>query len=407
MKRLQMKYMLLMMCLFATAILCAAAPSLFGQDARQPALVRGYFTYLPLRGVTPEEIRSQAAAATTIPLWDYHNILSPVDGVQYSGRMVGRSPFFHGSRTTNISTYVVPVIINITNADRSVSVFDPTANDPNCSPAGSPLFLFQHSPIFQSTDFVMGGIDMGVTQYVDAFQRANFWGANVSITGNRYHTMLSPVTTVGSVTVNVPMGSGITVDATQFQGGCGNLGIIDMTWFDPYVQSTIIPSVAGQGVAPTTFPILLLSNVVMSQGPPAPPPGSYVLGYHASFSMGGPIQTYSPLEYDTTGIFPAGNDISIPSHEIGEWMDDPTGTNQTPLWGHIGQQSGCQNNLEVGDPLTNTLFPTVSTASFLVPYHPQELAFFSWFFRQSPSIGAGGVYSNSSTFTTGAGPVCM
>jgi len=39
-------------------------------------------------------------------------------------------------------------------------------------------------------------------------------------------------------------------------------------------------------------------------------------------------------------------------------------------------------------------------------YSLQELAFFSWFFRQSPSLGTAGKYSDAGTFTTSAGPVC-
>jgi hypothetical protein len=94
------------------------------------------------------------------------------------------------------------------------------------------------------------------------------------------------------------------------------------------------------------------------------------------------------------------------SHEIGEWMDDPIGNNSTPLWGHTGQVSGCQNNLEVGDPLSGTDFPQL-LATNGVTYHPQELAFFSWFFRQSPSLGVNGWYSDNGTFTQDAGALCM
>ncbi len=67
-------------------------------------------------------------------------------------------------------------------------------------------------------------------------------------------------------------------------------------------------------------------------------------------------------------------------------------------WGNIGQVSGCQGNLEVGDPRTGTNFPAATANGFT--YHLQELAFFSWFFHQSPSWGAGGKYSNNGTFTT-------
>ena len=80
-------------------------------------------------------------------------------------------------------------------------------------------------------------------------------------------------------------------------------------------------------------------------------------------------------------------------------MDDPFGTNPTAPWGHIGQVSGCQNNLEVGDPLSGTVFKVPFNG---FNYHLQELAFFSWFFRQSPSIGINGWFSNGGTFTTPA-----
>jgi hypothetical protein len=63
-------------------------------------------------------------------------------------------------------------------------------------------------------------------------------------------------------------------------------------------------------------------------------------------------------------------------------MDDPLVNNATPAWGNIGQVTGCQSNLEVGDPLTGTAF-TATLNGFT--YHPQELVFFSWFSRDVPS----------------------
>src|SRR5215472_16401835 len=65
-------------------------------------------------------------------------------------------------------------------------------------------------------------------------------------------------------------------------------------------------------------------------------------------------------------------------------MDDPFGSNPTPAWGHVGQVGGCQNNLEVGDPLTGKNIQTVTMPNGFT-YHLQELAFFSWFYG-APSI---------------------
>jgi hypothetical protein len=48
--------------------------------------------------------------------------------------------------------------------------------------------------------------------------------------------------------------------------------------------------------------------------------------------------------------------------------------------------------------------PITGTNGFA--YHLQELAYFSWFFR-TPSIGAGGLFSDNGTLTKDAGPVCQ
>jgi hypothetical protein len=92
------------------------------------------------------------------------------------------------------------------------------------------------------------------------------------------------------------------------------------------------------------------------------------------------------------------------THEIGEWMDDPLVdgvNNNTKPWGHIGQVTGCQANLEVGDPLSGTLQPTSLGGT---TWHPQELAFFSWFYHQNPSLGVNGWFSSNGTFTRDADP---
>ena len=63
---------------------------------------------------------------------------------------------------------------------------------------------------------------------------------------------------------------------------------------------------------------------------------------------------------------------------------------------------GCQNNLEVGDPLTGTA-PISIAASNGFTYRLQELAFFSWFYG-APSIGVNGWFGNG-TFLKDAGPL--
>lgn len=81
-------------------------------------------------------------------------------------------------------------------------------------------------------------------------------------------------------------------------------------------------------------------------------------------------------------------------------IDDPFVANRVPSWGHIGQQPACQNNLEVGDPLTGTDYNGgrgIKLGGFR--YHPQELVYFNWFTQQAKyaKYGANHAYSMSGT----------
>jgi len=86
-------------------------------------------------------------------------------------------------------------------------------------------------------------------------------------------------------------------------------------------------------------------------------------------------------------------------------MNNPIGVNTTSAWGHIGQVSGCQANYEVGDPLSGKPLLGVKMPNGFT-YHLQELAFFDWYYRISPSTAVNACYSLAGTFTTGAGAVC-
>jgi hypothetical protein len=239
----------------------------------------------------------------------------------------------------------------------------------------------------------INGVSVGTGQHTDIFQRASFW-TDVSVTGNSYHTVLSPVTVLPAISL-----SPTSADAITFATGlCGPLGIISFGWFQNLMQTSIIPGLSGVG--PTVFPIFLLYNVVQSTVTPPTAANCCILGYHGSFST--PLQTYSPLDFD--GIKEFGNGYtSTMSHEIAEWMDDPNGSNPVPLWGAEGQVTAgnCQGNLEVGDPLspgfgTPTNEFTIDMPNGIV-YDVQELAFYSWFYGGT-SLGAGGLYSDKGTF---------
>jgi hypothetical protein len=242
-------------------------------------------------------------------------------------------------------------------------------------------------------------VNVGTVQYLDFFQRANFWsyvGGAHPVNPN-FHTNLSP-TTYNAIRITVPSADGSLYNA----GGCAKLGLVEINWFDSYLQQTVFPLLAALGLQPANFPIFLTGNVVLYDTDPNF--GCCILGYHSAFAnphFSGASQTYAIAEFDTSTLFGTQTaDIAALSHEIGEWMNDPLGNNPTPAWGNIGQVSGCQSNLEVGDPLSGTGLQITMPNHYT--YHPQELAFFSWFYRQSPSIGVNGWFSSGGSFLAAA-----
>ena len=162
------------------------------------------------------------------------------------------------------------------------------------------------------------------------------------------------------------------------------------------VTSTLLPSLSAQGVTEKTLPIFLLRDVVAYDTVTT---NCCILGYHGFTPTSLGKQTYAVADYESSGRFTDARDVAPLSHEVAEWEDDPFGTNPTKPWGHIGQVTGCQDNLEVGDPLSGTTV-TVTTSGHT--YHPQELASFSWFYHSSPSLGVNGLFSNNGTFTSSA-----
>jgi hypothetical protein len=179
--------------------------------------------------------------------------------------------------------------------------------------------------------------------------------------------------------------------------GCAQLGVLPTYGFQNYIANTVIPGISA--ITPTTFVLFLMKDVVTTTSSTLDCTSYCEIGYHSA--QGSPVQTYAVAEYDSTKNFwsnPGIEDISIITHEIGEWMDDPLVSNWTPAWGNIGQVSGCQYNWEPGDALTGTDFPAIKMGNG-VTYHPQELAFWSWFYdaKATKSLGAGGKFSMNGT----------
>lgn len=326
-----------------------------------------------------------AAAPAFIPIWNY-SIVAPKDGQTYSGSMVGRDPSAHGHRTTIIPAYVVAVKLTMPDG----TVFDPTVKR-TCA-TDSVINLVKNSPVFQTSPFTMNGVSIGTTQYNDAFQRSNFWSY---VQNTPYHLTLA-FNQLPEMSMTIPAGKGTSAAGNN---GCGKWAQVDSATFESLLTNLV--NALPANVDHTTEPIFLFDSI-----------GLYENGDVTQCCVGGEhygnatttnsgvitdLQTYIWSAYDTAEVF--NGDIADITHEVGEWTNDPIGGNPTPNWGNIGQVQGCQNNLEVGDPLSSTNYPGIAMNG--TTYHPQELAYFSWFFDQ-PSIGAGAKYSDNGTFTGGS-----
>src|SRR5690242_15234572 len=69
-----------------------------------------------------------------LPVWHYQ-VVSPVNGLRYSGYMVGTDPTVSGARTTMIRVILVPFIVQFTNTTTGfTTTFDPSsAPDAGCT----------------------------------------------------------------------------------------------------------------------------------------------------------------------------------------------------------------------------------------------------------------------------------
>lgn len=358
---------------------------------------RGYMTYPEFTAAQKQMIRDTLAKAgggkpgsggtasstATIPYWEAQ-ITSPLDNQTYTMSMVGSNPYTT-AQVTNI-TYVPIVLV----ATVGKHVYDPTK--PACGDVASVQDRFFNSPLFNTSTYNSNGISIS-DQFVSAFQRANFWS---TVGGKTYGINLVP-SVAQPIVVNVSM-PGQTYNVSCPNGSANTLASVSINTFDSAIQNVI-----AQYATPNQLPIVLTYNIVESQNGQC-----CILGYHNAVAVTGGVQTYATGAYVDSGIFSGTADISVWSHEIAEWLDDPFvqaavagggSDDLTPAWGHTGQVSGCQNNLEVGDPLSGTEY-TQNYNGYA--YHYQDEAYKDWFYR-TPSEGTGGKYSFVGNFTTTQG----
>ena len=277
------------------------------QDSEiEPGSERPMFTRLKPTLHAPKN--AIEAAGTPLETW---NGSFTYKGTTYRYNMVGTSP--SSTSPATVTAVIIPVKIVLSNG----ATFDPA----------SIISKVTGSPIFNTgVDFKSGGVDFGHTQYIDAFQRANLYGAGHS--GFGIH--LGGPTVLAEQTLNVPRRSGGTGVVFGF-----NAGLVDINYFDLQLHTLL----TNLHITANTFPIFVTRDVYLTQSRHC-----CIGGYHSATGVIGAAQSYAHATYvDHAGAF--AQDVSALSHEVGEWVDDPLVNNN-------GNPTPC-GILEVGDPLEN------------------------------------------------------
>ncbi len=325
----------------------AVASTAFAQDSSTPVVKNAKARYAVMPARLRTDLPSPLAPALTT--WNGSFTFS---GTNYPYNMVGSAPSTNTS--TTIATIIIPVKIVITNRNGSKSTYDPAHVLSN---GNSVTTNTVQSPIFDSTTtYVQGGTNVGTTQYIDAYQRANFWGTVQ--TNPNSHLLLGGPTVMAEQTLSPSRSFGKTGSVFGFTAG-----LVDINWFDSQIPALI----TKLGIGTNQFPIFLTYDVYLTQGG-----GCCIGGYHSSEGSISNPQSYAHTTYvDHVGAF--AQDVSALSHEVGEWADDPLVVNTN------GNNTPC-GILENGDPLENTAnfgaFPYVLHG---FTYNLQDLATLPYF----------------------------
>jgi|HubBroStandDraft_2_1064218.scaffolds.fasta_scaffold13207_2 hypothetical protein len=302
--------------------------------------------------------------------------------------MVGKDPA--RKQTTTIPTQYIPMSFffdEFVDQNGNNIVIDTTViNDE-----------IEDSPLFENSQFATG-----FTQYEDAVMRAEFFplfSKDRDNDGNdSYHVLLGRPKTLIPVTIEVPPGSSVVLQAPD-----GNLlAIVDIN----FIVSQLNTLVQTEPITVNAIPMFVTRNALYGDFVKQQPVSCCIGGFHTAFEsnqVGNNIfvQTFdfaTSLDADIAD-FAFGDptifaDIFPLSHELGETLNDPFVNNATPSYQIPGAPAGvCQSNLEVGDIIENLANPTQPITLHGFTYHPQTLALLQWFEGKTPSDAINGDYS--------------
>jgi hypothetical protein len=312
--------------LFTALIALGLGCMALAQEAQYPDVQDAKPMYKTLPNRT--ELAPSVIGATTAPnLTQWTGSFIDLTKKKVTYTMAGTNPATTKVAST-IPVYIIPIKM-VYSTKSGTKAFDPmTAKVSNGLTVVNNVLA---SPLFKKgVNFTQGSTNLGTTQYIDAFQRGNFWQYVQKNTG--YHVYLGTPTVLPEQTINASSTWG-TVSSNPF--GSGVVGLYDINVFDSKLQSILknFPQITHHAL-----PIFVTYDVYLTEG------GCCIGGYHSANGIQPGGQTYSYATYvDSPGAF--SQNVSALSHEIGEWMDDP----------FVNNKVNCTDNniLEVGDPLEN------------------------------------------------------
>ena len=305
--------------------------------------------YERFRTVTTEPAPTTAGLPTWTYKWTYNTL-------PYVATMVGSAPT---KPAVTIPVFIIPVAVVVNG-----STFSPAAVQGNGATA---LANTVNSPLFTSgVHFIEAGADLGKTQYIDAFQRGNFWSKLK--TNPNWHTLLGAPTVLPLHTITVPGASGVLDTAFG-----ANVALVSIGFLDTQLQAILA---ANPQITPRAIPIFVTYNVYTTSGAPTEA-NCCIGGYHTYTG----VRTYIQFSYiGTPGAF--AQDVSALSHELGEWADDPLLNNQTAC-----------GLLEVGDPQeSDANFGDFTYVSGGFAYNLQDMVWMRYF-GAPKALSLGGRYS--------------
>lgn len=333
----------------AASLLLACASVAFAQETRYPDILEAKPMFKA--GPNHMEVATRAPAAN---LAQWNGGFTDLTNKKITYTMVGTDPS-KGSVSTTVPVYIIPIkmVYGKTNGNHT---FDPKNHV--LSNGKTAVNNIIASPIFDpGVNFTQGGTDLGTTQYVDAYQRGNFWKYVHLHTG--YHVLLGKPTVLAEQTVTVPASLG-GVFNNPF--GSGIVGTYDINAFDAKLQSYMTKFAQ---INPGVLPLFVTYDIFLTSG------GCCIGGYHNANGAQPGGQTYAHATYvDSRGSF--SQDVSALSHEICEWMDDP----------FVDNRVHCNDNslMENGDPLEgNANYGAFPYTLGGFTYNLQSLVFIGYF----------------------------